>query len=671
MLFALPPVRISFNGASIKAVGEISNHKSLSSTMRHALSSILICLLYLPAPGLCDPVDNPWKKLMFDGDNQSVGPHPKHQAAMEDYAKAAILAKTKNMPGKFSTSFCNQTREEVYIGNVQLADKHSEQVKELYKAAESNHTLDPELGTALLKLSEAYLVHRSCRLDCLERAFSLRWLVLSKNFPDSPELAIATFALSDYYDENNHPEKAIVILKQLDETSSKRLAQTLNFRAIDNLKTALAYSYELNHEYDQANKSESNALESARRHPEFYDVKTAYSNSFFAMNALAQKQLKESNDFFSKASNQSKKLKDDKEKQAYAIAGINQKLLKLAQKDKQDQRLELAEGEFKGLLEVEQALKADPTEQDLIKYPLFELLRAKQVASGKDNAKELEKYKPSVAVVLAKTPTNEWMKDAPTRSMRLNERRSGASTTYGKAIEAGHFYEANKRFDIALNSYLKALSCAESFGADSKEVVISLANIGYILVATNQIDRSRPYTERILGVAEKLKAINPPRRIDPATFTWVNDLSDRYHDYAIANRDLRESTTSYAYGLRMAITNDHDILASDIRELSIGRFEGKKYLPAAQAYECVVGHVQAKWGPTNLCLVPDLEKLADYEEVAKEYDKAVINLKRAIGICESKQDQATGIRLLPKLKRLEVSLNSQKKIQKDAPQNQK
>jgi len=630
---------------------------------------LLICLFCLPAPGLCDPVDNQWKKLMFDGDNQSAGSHPKHEAAMEDYAKAAILAKAENMPSKFSASFCNQTREEVYIGNVQLADKHSEQVQELYKAAESNHTLDPELGTALLKLSDAYLMHQSFRQDCLERAFKLRWLVLAKNFPDSPELAIATFTLGEYYDDNGHPEKAIVILKQLDETSSRKLAETLNFRAIDDLKTALAYSYELNHEYDLANKSESKALKAARLHPEFYDVKTAYSNTFFAMNALAQRQFKKSTDFFLQASNQSKKLKGDKKKQAYSIAGINHKLLKLAKKDKQEQRLELAEGEFKILLEVEQALKADSTEQDLIKYPLFELLSAKQVASGKDNTKELDKYKPSVPLVLAKTPKNEWMKDAPTRAMRLREKQSGANNTYNKSMDEGHLYESNKQFDMALSSYLKALSSAESFGADSKEVIISLANLGYILVATNQIDRSGPYTERILGMATKLQALNPPRRIDPATNMWVNDLSDCYHEHAIAFRELRESTTSYAYGLRMAITDDHDILASDIRELSIGQFGEKKYLPAAQAYECVVGHVQAKWGATNLCLVPDLEKLADYEEVAKEYDKAVINLKRAIAICESKHDEATTMHLLPKLKRLEVLLNSQKNARKNVQQN--
>jgi hypothetical protein len=263
-----------------------------------------------------------------------------------------------------------------------------------------------------------------------------------------------------------------------------------------------------------------------------------------------------------------------------------------------------------------------------------------------------------------------WMRDVPNRATRLKESKVQVETSYNGAIEAGHFYEKSKQFDNALRAYQAALLKSEPLGADSKEVVTSLANIGYILVKTDQIERATPYHDRILSISNRLREKKPPGKFDAGTCVWINDFADSYHDHAIATTNLRETCAMYAYTLRMAITADHDIMASDIRELATAQFGEGKYLAAESAYECGVNHVKEKWGATHIRMVPDLENLARYQEINKKYDRAADNLRDALGICSGEEvDPAIPLRLASKLLSIDEQLHPKQSIQ--TPRRQK
>jgi hypothetical protein len=495
-----------------------------------ALSAFCVIGLWsYSVPGLCDPVIDQWKDLIFDGDNQSAGVHPNHQAAMERYAKAAALAKVKNLPGKFAAAFCNQTREEAYIGNIPLVDQHCDQVIELYKAAESSHSLDPELGPALLKLSDVYLGHQSNRLDCLQRALKLKWLVLAKNFPDNKELAQATFMLCDYYDDNGQPKEATVILKKLEGASSKRLRETLNFRAIDDLNTEFATSYELDHQYNQAKMAESKALQAARLHPEFYDVKMAYSNVFFAFNALAQNQPKESKEFFSKAITQYKKLKDDNNKRDYALAGIDQKLLKLAKGDKNERKFALAEMEFKELLDAEKTLAVDRKMQSSSFYLLLEVLKAENKSEEYRRLSESGVMNDAKAIKtdrVENTIENQWQ-----QKMNLAKLQQKPSPALDQKQLQSISNNPHPQNSDAQETYLEALKLAEKLGSESREVQITLLNLEISYLIDHKLAALQAYHQRFATFFDNKYTVHDSRsNIDPDVLSLMVRLADIYNN---------------------------------------------------------------------------------------------------------------------------------------------
>jgi hypothetical protein len=597
------------------------------SVRKVTLISAAITFFCFSYPGLCDPnAIEQWKGLIQDGHNLTIGEHQNQLGAVRYFSKAVTLAKEKKLPEKYYVeALCRMTTAGVASGviPINLADRHCQEIRELYKSEKTKHALDPDLGGYMLELADKYAQHKKSDVqDCYEHAYALSMDVLGENFPESKDLAMATYILSDYYAQDNKPDKAIEVLLQFKGKCEKKLKT----RAIYNLYDRLAVSYEATHEYENAKKAESIAMNGAKFDAGYSNTVFPRSYSFLAMNALAQKQSKQNKEYFSKAIVEARKVRGN----TNAIEYVNQ-LFELARKDKHDQQLELAEAEFKIILEVEKALSADKKKSDFITYLLLETLKDehkteewKRLAeSGGLNDKMATKHDSIKDAIenqwLAKMKlANSLQSSAPLP--KLDQKQS--------QILGDDPHPPNSK---AQNIYLEALNIAEKFGPESREVQTTLLKIEISYFLEHKFAAVEPYYHRTITMTRKYYTYEARKKLAPESFPLMNELANYYEQEATANYEWCLGFWNHCFDLRAAVSPEHKkllktYLAAGNEALKRARYD----LAEGPLKGAVISIENRADGRNSPNLIVPLELLAKAQEGNKNYAEAIFSLNRAL-----------------------------------------
>jgi hypothetical protein len=501
----------------------------MSSACARSILLITVGLSFYLRPAFAVQEIDQWNGLVSEGENAETGDHPNYVHSVDCYGRAATLAKEKSLPGKyFAEALCRLAAAEVRGDRLSTADRHCQQIMELHAEAIAKRQLDPELEPLMLKLADGYMAHSTVQ-TCLERAFDIRTQVLAKSFPDQPELAASAYRLADYYDDHDQPELAISVLKKLEKIAGKSMAVRSNYVALNLLNTHLAFSYEIAGRYSLAKQAMLQAQSFAKLNQRTYGMTLPSYFCFLGMNALAQNQTLESRQYFSKATSAAAKFKRQKSGQVAVANGITC-LLPIVRGDiAKKNRLLLAEGELKGLLQVEKSIPDTSQAQNLVVSLLLDVLAAEQKHQERNRLAASERTNEAVAINLNGSQSmaeKQWLQSmelaAAKESRRRTPRKLGA-----KELEATS-NSPNIPNSDAQKAYLEALKLGEQFGPQSTEALLTLSELQLSYLRDHKLAIAYPYLQRLLSIANKCQYFEFRQGIDQRVLASLGMLASAY-----------------------------------------------------------------------------------------------------------------------------------------------
>ncbi|MDR3613433.1 MAG: hypothetical protein P4L53_07695 [Candidatus Obscuribacterales bacterium] len=595
------------------------------------LISAAISFFCFSYPGFCDlNATEQWKGLIQDGHNLTIGEHPNQLEAVRYFSKAVALARENKLPEKYyAEALCRMTTAGIASGVVPivLADQHCQEIRELYKSEKAKHALDPDLGGYILDLADKYAQHNKSDVkDCYEHAYALSMDVLSETFPESKDLARSTYILSDYYVQDNKPDKAIEVLLQFKLKCEKKLKSKMLMRSIYELYDRLAVSYEAAHRYESAKKAESMAMNAAKFDVRYSNIVFPRSYSFLAMNALAQKQSKENNEYFSKAIVEARKVRGNTD----AIEYVNQ-LFELPKIDKHDQQLELAEAELKIILEVEEALSADKKKTDFITYLLLETLKDEHKTEEWKRLAESGVFNDQMAIKhdsIKNAIGNQWLaKMKLANSLQSSSPRAKLDKKQSQILGDDPHPPDSK----AQSVYLEALNLAEKFGPESREVQTTLLKLEISYFLDHKFAAVEPYYHRTITMTHKYYTYEARKKLAPESFPLMDELANYYEQEATAHYEWCLGFWNHCLDLRAAVSPEHKkllntYLAAGNEALRRGRYDLAEE-PLKGAVITIENRANGRNSPD---LIIPLKLLAKAQEGNKNYKEAIFSLNRAL-----------------------------------------
>jgi hypothetical protein len=416
-----------------------------------------------------------WKSMISQGELHETKHN--HTNSIQSFEQAALFAQQNQLPARcFELALCRQTAVEVQANLIARANAHCDKLMPLIARELAKKTLDPDLEVWVLNLANAYQAHLEpqTREKCLLKLCQINKVLYGEN---NKEYKNARTLLGKYY-ENGQAVKAAQIqsVAEADNAKQAELNYSDPMTRATNLNQ-LALHYKISGKLEEAKKVELQLLELAKTSPGVADGIPAYL-AFLGATTLAEGNEPESNGYFARAIKACSKFRGNKQKEGIA-AGCLSSVTDSVKFDKNPQIPDLAIKELKQLLNVQEAISADPRGQYTLNRLLSESLNAEH------KFEESDKYMLR-AIEIAKLPVSCVDKDVPGLYMKLallQSSRPGqmdkANQSFAKALES----EKNK------TGYQPALIYLY-WGAKAREN-------GYFPLASDKINVAMKYAQAL------------------------------------------------------------------------------------------------------------------------------------------------------------------------------
>jgi len=364
-------------------------------------------LLLSLSPAFGDSPFQEWQNLMVEGSSYKL--KGKYERAVWFFTKGVDLAREKKLPAKcLPIALCRETEAEVLNTQLVSADIHSKEIIQLVKQQSEAKTLESEISVWLVDLANAYQNYNKDprdREDCLKHACLLKKLTFGAAHKETVDCMMQ---LANYYVDQKQIEQAVKVLETLEIALEKKYGK--NPSALGDMINQLAIKCKTEHKYEQAKQLEMRVIKMANTKTGSLKAGLPAFYLFLGMNAAAQGKVLENKGYFNVAKKQCSRIKGARQKQdakKYLTLLIQPSWL-----DRQQEKLALAEAEFKQILSVQEMIFRDPREY----YGALSLL----AGTMHDEDKFEESGKCLLrAISIAKLPESYVAKDLPDLYMRL------------------------------------------------------------------------------------------------------------------------------------------------------------------------------------------------------------------------------------------------------------
>jgi tetratricopeptide (TPR) repeat protein len=438
--------------------------------------AISMATLGLQASAAPQTAIDEWKTTMSRGDLYET--KHDHANAIHAFSAAISLAEAQKLPPKYlTTALCRRTGSEVHQNLVTQSNSDCERLMSLVKVQKLNNTLDPDTEVWVLDLANVYQAdeNRSTRENSLLKLCMINKVLYGENHK---EYRNARTLLGKFYEhEHGQGVKAAQIQSGAEAASARQAGQYSDPMAQATNLNQLAMHLKISGKLEEAKKSELQLLEIAKSNPGVADGIPAYL-AFLGTVSLVQGNEQESNGYFAKAIKACSKVKGNKQKETIVTSCLSP-LVDSVKFDKNSQVPDLTSKELKQLLNVQQAVSADPRGQYTLNRHLSESLNEEH------KFEESDKYMLR-AIEIAKLPVSCVDKDVPGLYMKLALLQSSrlgqmdkANQSFAKALES----EKNK------TGYQPALIYL-FWGAKAREN-------GYFPLASDKINVAMNYAQAL------------------------------------------------------------------------------------------------------------------------------------------------------------------------------